>query len=43
MDSAIHQPEFLEAYEGSGEHVQLDEGARSSITLKLISADVEAP
>jgi hypothetical protein len=31
-----------EAYEGRGEHVQLDEGARSSVTLKLISADAEA-
>jgi len=37
------QPEFLGAYEGRGEHVQLDEGARSTVTLKLISADAEAP
>jgi protocatechuate 3,4-dioxygenase beta subunit len=43
LQEDIHQPEFLEAYEGSGEHVQLDEGARSTVTLKLISTDVEAP
>ena len=43
LQEDIHQPEFLEAYEGSGEHVQLEEGARSTVTLKLISADVEAP
>jgi hypothetical protein len=38
-----HQPEFLDAYQGRGEQVQLDEGARSTVTLKLISADDEAP
>jgi len=38
-----HQPEFLDAYESSAKQVQLDEGARSTVTLKLISADVEAP
>ena len=43
LQEDTHQPGFLEAYEGRGEHVQLDEGARSSVTLKLISADAEAP
>ncbi len=43
LQEDTHQPEFLEAYEGRGEHVQLDEGARSSVTLKLISADAEVP
>jgi hypothetical protein len=43
LEEDIHQPEFLETYETRGEHVQLDEGARNNVTLKLISADVEAP
>ena len=43
LQEDTHQPEFLEAYEGRGEHVQLDEGARSTVTLKLNSTDVEAP
>jgi protocatechuate 3,4-dioxygenase beta subunit len=43
LQEDTHQAEFLETYEGRGEHVQLDEGARSTVTLKLISADVEAP
>jgi protocatechuate 3,4-dioxygenase beta subunit len=43
LQEDTHQPEFQEAYEGFGEHVQLDEGARSTVTLKLISADIEAP
>lgn len=43
LQEDTHQPEFLEAYEGFQEHVLLDEGARSTVTLKLISADVEAP
>jgi hypothetical protein len=43
LQEDTHQPGFLEVYEGRGEHVQLDEGARSSVTLKLISADAEAP
>jgi protocatechuate 3,4-dioxygenase beta subunit len=42
LEEDTHQPGFLEAYEGFQEHVQLDEGARSTVTLKLISADVEA-
>jgi hypothetical protein len=39
----IHQPEVLKSYDGLGEPVQLDEGARSSIVLKVIAADDEAP
>ena len=39
----IHQPEVLKSYDGLGEPVQLDENARSSIVLKLIPADAEAP
>jgi hypothetical protein len=43
LEEDPHQTEFLEAYESSGKQVQLDEGARSSVVLKLISTDVEAP
>jgi len=43
LEEDTHQPEFLEAFEGFEEHVQLDEGTRSTVTLKVISADVEAP
>jgi hypothetical protein len=43
LQEDTHQPEFLDAYESSAKQVQLDEGARSTVTLKLISADVEAP
>jgi len=39
----IHDPEFLKAYEGRGENVQLDEGARTSIVVKLIATDSEGP
>ena len=43
LEEDTHQPEFLETFESSGKQVQLDESARSNITLKLISTDVEAP
>jgi hypothetical protein len=39
----VREPEFLKAYEGRGEHVQVDEGARTSIVVKLIAADGEGP
>jgi protocatechuate 3,4-dioxygenase beta subunit len=37
------EPEFLKAYEGRGEHVQLDEGAGTSIVVKRIASDSEGP
>jgi protocatechuate 3,4-dioxygenase beta subunit len=37
----VRDPEFLKAYEGRGEHVQLDEGARTSVIVKLIAPDSE--
>ncbi len=43
LEEDVRQPEFSKSYEGRGEQVQLDEGARSSVTLKLIPADAEAP
>jgi len=39
----MREPEFLKAYEGRGEHVQLDEGARTSIVVKRIATDSEEP
>jgi protocatechuate 3,4-dioxygenase beta subunit len=41
LQADIRQPEFLKSYEGRGEHVQLDEGARTSIVVKLIATDDE--
>jgi hypothetical protein len=43
LQADIRQPEFLKSYEGRGEHVQLDEGARTSIVVKLIATDNEGP
>ena len=43
LQEDVRQPEFLKSYEGRGEDIQLDEGARRSIVLKLIAADVEMP
>jgi hypothetical protein len=43
LQEDVRQPEFLKSYEARGEHVQLDEGARNKIVLKLITADVDAP
>ena len=42
LQEDTRQAEFLKSYEGRGEHVQLDEGARSSIVLKLIAIDDES-
>lgn len=39
----VRQPEFLKSYETRGENVQLDEGARKTVVLKLISMDGEVP
>ena len=41
LQADIREPEFLKSYEGRGEHVQLDEGARTSIVVKLIATDNE--
>ena len=43
LQSDVRDPEFLKSYEGRGEHVQLDEGARTSIVVKLIPTDIEGP
>ena len=43
LEGDIRDPEFLKSYESRGEQVQLDEGARTSIVVKLITTDIEGP
>jgi protocatechuate 3,4-dioxygenase beta subunit len=43
LQADVHDPEFLKSYEGRGENVQLDEGARTNIVVKLIPTDIEGP
>jgi protocatechuate 3,4-dioxygenase beta subunit len=41
LQEDVRQPEFLKSYETHGEIVQLDEGTRKSVVLKLIPHDGE--
>jgi protocatechuate 3,4-dioxygenase beta subunit len=43
LESDVRQPEFLKSYESRGEHVQLDEGARTNIVVNLIATDIDGP
>ncbi len=43
LQTDVRQPEFLKAYEARGEQVELDEGARTNIVVKLIATDIEGP
>ena len=43
LEADVRQPEFLKSYEGRGEQVRIDEGARTSIVVKLIATDIEGP
>jgi hypothetical protein len=43
MQEDVRQPEFLKSYERRGEIVQLDEGTRKNVVLKLITSGGEAP
>jgi protocatechuate 3,4-dioxygenase beta subunit len=43
LQADVREPEFLKSYEGRGEHVQLDEGARTSVVVKLTAMDDEDP
>ena len=43
LQDDVRQPEFLKTYEGRGETVKLEEGARSSIVLKVIESDAQQP
>jgi hypothetical protein len=43
LQEDVHQPEFLKSYRTRGETVQLDEGNRKNVVLKLIPYDAEVP
>ena len=43
LQEDVRQPEFLRTYETRGETVQLDEGTRKSVVLKLIPQDSGVP
>jgi hypothetical protein len=43
LQEDVRQPEFLKSYGTRGENVELEEGARKSIVLKLIVTDSEGP
>jgi protocatechuate 3,4-dioxygenase beta subunit len=42
LQEDMRQPEFLRTYGGKGEKVELEEGARKSVTAKLIPVEEEA-
>jgi hypothetical protein len=37
------QPEFLKTYAGRGEKVELEEGARKLVSVKIVPAETDAP
>ena len=39
----MRQPELLKMYAGKGEKVELEEGARKLVSVKIIPAETEAP
>jgi hypothetical protein len=43
LQEDVRQPAFLKSYETRGEIVQLEEGTRKSVVLKLIPYDGEVP
>jgi uncharacterized GH25 family protein len=43
LQEDVRQAGFLKSYEKRGETVQLDEGTRKNLVLKLIACDGEAP
>jgi hypothetical protein len=43
LQEDVRQPEFLNSYETRGEIVQLEEGARKNVVLKLIPQESDAP
>jgi hypothetical protein len=38
MQGDYHSPEFAKKYESQGQKVELDEGVRKSVVVKLIEA-----
>jgi hypothetical protein len=43
LQGDIRQPEFLKKHSGKGEKIELEEGARKTVTTKIIPAETEAP
>jgi protocatechuate 3,4-dioxygenase beta subunit len=43
LQEDFRQPEFLKSYGGRGEKVELGEGSRTAVILKVIPVDVDAP
>jgi len=43
LQGDVRQPDFMKSYGARGEIVQLDEGTRKSVVLKLIPPDGELP
>jgi hypothetical protein len=43
IEEDIHRPEFFKVYAGKGEKVELEEGARKSVTARVIFAEDETP
>lgn len=41
LESDVRRPEFLETYGGKGEKLEVEEGSRKSVTVKVIPADAE--
>src|SRR5215471_2470094 len=43
LQDDVRQAEFLKSYQDRGKKVQLDEGARATLVLKVISTDLQGP
>ncbi len=43
LQEDVRQPDFMKSYGTRGEIVQLDEGTRKSVVLKLIPSGGEVP
>ena len=43
LQEDMQQPEFLKMYAGKGEKVEVEEGARKLVSVKIIPAETEAP
>jgi hypothetical protein len=41
MQESVKQPDFLKKYAGKGEKVEVEEGARKIVTVKMIAAETE--
>ena len=41
MQESVRQPDFLKKYAGKGEKVEVEEGGRKIVTVKVIEAETE--